>query len=110
MIEEKIARLVGENGQLERVIFEDGREIERTGGLVGIRPQQATTIGSDLGCEITPMGGIATDDFGRTNIKGVYAAGDTSTIMASQLIYAAAGGSKAAAGLNTDLIESYFAG
>jgi thioredoxin reductase len=110
VIEEKIIALGGKNGQLERVIFEHHADIERAGGLVGIQWKQATTFGQDLGCETNAIGGIAIDDRGRTNVKGVYAAGDTTTLMmGSQLIVAAASGSKAAVGLNTDLIESYFA-
>ncbi len=109
VIEDKIVALAGKDGQLERVVFENGSGIERTGGLVGIQWKQATTIGQDLGCEVNAMGGIATDEQGRTNIKGVYAAGDTVTIMQAQLIFAAANGSRAAIGLNTDLTASYFA-
>lgn len=109
MVEEKIVALAGQAGQLERVVFENGQEIKRTGGLVGVGWKQATTIGQDLGCEFNASGGIATDDMGRTNIKGVYAAGDTSIIMPSQLILAAASGSKAAMGLMADITASYFA-
>lgn len=110
VIEEKITALAGQAGQLERVMFENHPDIKRAGGLVGIQWKQATTIGQDLGCEVNAIGGIATDDMGRTNVKGVYAAGDTSTLlMGSQLIVAAASGSKAAAGVNTDLTMSFFA-
>lgn len=108
VVEEKIVALTGENGQLERVVFENQQEIKRTGGFVGIQWKQATAIGQELGCEVNALGGIAIDDMGRTNIKGVYAAGDTSTIMGAQLIVAAASGSKAAAGLNADLTMNYF--
>jgi thioredoxin reductase len=109
VIEEKIVALAGQAGQLERIVFENHPDIERVGGLVGIQWKQATTIGQDLGCETNALGGIATDELGRTNIKGVYAAGDTVTnIMQAQLIMAAASGSKAAVGVNTDLIASYF--
>jgi thioredoxin reductase len=90
-------------------VFENHPEIERAGGLVGIQWKQATTIGQDLGCETNTVGGIATDERGRTNVKGVYAAGDTITnIMQAQLIMAAASGSRAAIGVNTDLIASFF--
>lgn len=109
VIEDKIVGLAGKAGQLERIMFENEPDIERAGGLVGIAWKQATAIGQDLGCEMTALGGIATDELGRTNIKGVYAAGDTSTMMRSQLILAAAGGSMAAAGVVADLTASYFA-
>ncbi|WP_439644909.1 hypothetical protein [Aneurinibacillus tyrosinisolvens] len=46
-----------------------------------------------------------TDDFGRTNVEGVYAAGDTSVIAPSQVIIAAAEGSRAAIGVNSDLTQ-----
>jgi thioredoxin reductase len=109
IIEEKIVALAGHSGQLERVVFENHPAIERAGGLVGIQWKQATTIGQDLGCETNNLGGIATDELGRTTIKGVYAAGDTvTTLMQAQLIMAAASGSKAAVGINIDLTASYF--
>jgi len=43
-----------------------------------------------LGCENNSLGGIAIDSFGRTNIQGIYAAGDASVIAPAQLIIAAA--------------------
>ena len=55
------------------------------------------------------MGRIVTDQLGRTTVPGVYAAGDASVgHPAHQLIIAAAEGSVAAAGVNTDLTESEF--
>ena len=51
VIEEKIVALVGQAGQLERIVFENHPDIERVGGLVGIQWKQDTTIGQDLGCE-----------------------------------------------------------
>jgi thioredoxin reductase len=52
--------------------------------------------------------GIATDTFGRTNIQGVYVAGDASKIFSYGMIYAAAEGSRAAVGVNTDLTQKDF--
>jgi thioredoxin reductase len=108
VIEERIVTLAGHDGQLERLVFENHPDIERSGGLVAIQWKQATSIGQDLGCETNAMGGIAVDDFGHTNIKGVYAAGDTTSVMQAQLILAAAGGSKAASGVVSDLTMNYF--
>ena len=60
-------------------------------------------------CALPILGGIVTDELGRTTIKGVYAAGDTvTTISQAQLIMAAASGSKAAVAVTADLIASYF--
>jgi thioredoxin reductase len=50
------------------------------------------------------LGGIATDSFGRTNITGVYAAGDAS-FAPGQLIIAASEGSRAAVGVNMYLTQ-----
>jgi len=53
-------------------------------------------------------GGLITDDLGRTTVKDVYAAGDTSRFGPSQLIIAAGQGSQAAIAVNSDLVEEEF--
>jgi thioredoxin reductase len=109
--EEKIVALVGQvgqTGQLERILFENHPDIERAGGFVEIQRKHATTFAQDLGCETDDAGGIVTDELGRTNVKGVYAAGDVVNFMQNQLVWAAASGSRAAIGVNTDLAASFF--
>ncbi len=106
--ESPITTLVGKNGMLERVIFATGEESAREGGFVAPQWFQASSFGQMLGCEMNAMGGSVTDNFGRTTVKGVYAAGDAANVAPSQLILASAQGSMAAAGVNTDLIESEF--
>lgn len=108
VIEEKIVALVGQAGQLERILFEHHPDLRRAGGFVEIQRQQATTIGPDLGCATDDLGGLVADDLGRTNIQGVYAAGDVVNMRQAQLIWAAASGSRAAVGVNTDLTASFF--
>jgi thioredoxin reductase len=108
VIEDKITALLGQEGQLEGLEFEHHPAIKRSGGLVGVQLKPATTIGTELGCEMNALGGIITDEMGRTTLKGVYAAGDSASFMPSQLIIAAASGSKAAAAVNTDLTSQYF--
>lgn len=108
IIEEKISALQGSAGLLKRVVFADGQEIERTGGLVAVDWSQATSLGQDLGCEINNLKCIVVDELGRTTVKGVYAAGDTVSAMASQLIHAASSGSRAASCIIMDFTQSYF--
>ncbi|MCZ8514452.1 NAD(P)/FAD-dependent oxidoreductase [Paenibacillus filicis] len=108
VLEQRIASLRGQHGRLESVVLEDGREIRRAGGFVAPQWTQAAPFGDRLGCARNGKGGYVTDGFGRTSVKDVYAAGDTSVVAPSQLIIAAAEGSRAAIGVNTDLTEEDF--
>ena len=108
ILEHKIKNFVGQNGQIKQLVFEDGETISREGGFVLPQWVQSTEFGKQLGCENNSMGGIASDSFGRTNIAGVYAAGDASVIVPAQLIIAAAEGSRAAIGVNMDLTQQGF--
>ena len=108
VVENPITALVGKNGMLERVVFSTHEEITREGGFVVPQWTQASPFGALLGCDLNALGGIVTDDFGRTTIPGVYAAGDASVVMPSQLIYAAAGGLRAAAGVIAALTGKEF--
>ncbi len=108
VVEDIIDGLEGENGQLRRVRLEDGTLIERTGGFVTPLWSHATPFAKELGCKQNEHGGILTDDYGRTNVWNVYAAGDASLIIPSQLVIAAGEGSAAAIGVNGDLINEYF--
>ncbi|MHA6260693.1 NAD(P)/FAD-dependent oxidoreductase [Sporosarcina sp. CAU 1771] len=106
--EQKISSLIGDNGYLTNILFEDGTTISREGGFIVPEMEQASSIGENLGCELNKQGAIKTDRMGRTNVEGVFACGDTSMIAPSQLIIAAAEGSKAALGVNAALIEETF--
>jgi thioredoxin reductase len=108
IIENKIKNFVGKNGQMEKIIFENGESVLRKGGFVIPQLVQSSDFGKQLGCEYNSLGGIAIDSFGRTNIQGVYAAGDASVIVPAQIIIAAAEGVRAAAGANMDLIQKEF--
>ncbi len=108
IMEQGIKSIVGHNGLMEQIVFENGETMSRKDGFVLLQLIQSSDLGKQLGCENNLMGGIATDSYGRTNIEGVYTAGDASIVAPSQLIYAAAEGSRAAAGVNTDLIQQEF--
>jgi len=106
--EEAIDGLEGENGQLRSVRLEDGTLIDRTGGFTTPMWSHATPFAKELGCKLNVHGGIKIDDYGRTNVWNVYAAGDASLIVPSQLIIAAGEGSAAGIGVNGDLTNEYF--
>lgn len=106
--EKKIQTLIGENGALKGIEFEDGEVLSRTGGFVASQWVQPSSIGSSLGCELNERGGIEADRFQRTTVKGVFACGDTLMGGLSQLIIAAAEGSMAGIGVNGELLEESF--
>lgn len=106
--EERILNLIGTQGKLEKVILEDGTEIWRSGGFVMTELEQPNNFAKILGCSMKTNGGIVVDDLGRTNVEGIYAAGDTSIVGPSQLIIAAAHGSRVAMGVNYDLTMEEF--
>jgi thioredoxin reductase len=108
LIENKIKNFVGKDGQIEKIIFENGESVDRKGGFVLPQFIQSSNFAKQLGCEYNSLGGITADSYGRTNIHGVYAAGDASIIAPAQLIIAAAEGLRAAAGVNRDLIQKEF--
>jgi thioredoxin reductase len=108
IIENKIKKFDGSNGQMEKIVFDNGESVLRKGGFVMPQLIQSSDFGKQLGCEYNSLGGISVDSFGRTNIQGVYAAGDASVINPAQIIIAAAEGVRAAAGVNTDLIQKEF--
>ncbi|WP_256757680.1 NAD(P)/FAD-dependent oxidoreductase [Cohnella sp. WQ 127256] len=103
--EQLISAFIGQNGRLEHVRFADGTQVPRAGGFVMPKFVQSTLFGERLGCEKTESGGIRTDEKGRTSIPGLYVAGDASTFMPSQLVFAAADGSRTAMSVNMDLTE-----
>lgn len=108
VVEDIIDGLEGDNGQLRSVRLEDGTLIDRVGGFVTPLWSHATPFAKELGCKLSEHGGILTDGYGRTNVWNVYAAGDASLIVPSQLVIAAGEGSAAAIGVNGDLVNEYF--
>lgn len=104
----RIVELVGTNGQLRSVRFDDGTESLRAGGFLSPHWRQASPFGEQLGCSMSEKGGIVTDGMGRTNVPGLYAAGDTASISPAQTALAAGEGNRAAIGINSDLVREDF--
>jgi len=100
--ESPIRSIASDDGIVRQVVLEDGTTVPCRG--IFFKPE--LVMGSDLpraiGCHFTEMGTVGVDAFGKTNIPGVYSAGDAATRM-HQLIAAASMGSLAAAALNGEL-------
>lgn len=89
-------------GMVQEVILNDGTIIPAKG--IFFKPE--LTIGSylpeSIGCEITDEGMVVVDDLKKTNISGVFSAGDMTSRM-HQIIAAASMGAYAAAVINSEL-------
>ena len=68
---------------------------------------QQCDIPQALGCELTEQGYIKVDEFHKTSIPGIYAAGDNTTMFRAVSV-AVAAGNKAGALINREIIEESF--
>lgn len=100
---ECVAELAGEGSSVEYVVFSGGRR-ERCDAVFVCAPlRQRYPLVEMLGCKIRRDGEIDADERGRTNVPGVYAAGDAVTTI-HQVAVAAASGVRAAMAINEDLL------
>jgi thioredoxin reductase len=93
---EPIARLAGDDGLLERIEFSHGPAERREALFVNTRRDQPNGLAAALGCELTASGTIVTDADGRTNVAGVFAAGDAATPHSRSVANAIGSGSRVA--------------
>jgi thioredoxin reductase len=98
-----IARIESTEGMVEQVVLEDGNVIRCTGIFFAPKLAAGSNLPQQLGCRFTEAGTVIVDAFGKTNVPGVFGAGDAATEL-YQAITAASMGSLAAAGINTELI------
>ncbi|PTM57997.1 NAD(P)/FAD-dependent oxidoreductase [Desmospora activa] len=102
VFEAPIRSIDSDDGIVRQVVLEDGTTIPCTG--IFFKPELVT--GSDLpravGCHVSEAGTVAVDDFGKTNVPGVYSAGDVASRL-HQAITAASMGAFAAAAINNEL-------
>jgi thioredoxin reductase len=93
---EPIARLAGSDGGLRQIEFTHGPPERREALFVNTRRDQPNGLAAMLGCELTEAGTIVTDADGRTNVPGVYAAGDAATAHSRSVANAIGTGSRVA--------------
>ena len=107
VVQGKVTRLVVENNTLRAVEVAGGRRFDVEAVTVMPRMVARADVYELLGGKLTDhmSGGlyVATDEMGRTDIEGVWAAGNVTDLSAT-VGSSAAGGMKAAAAINFDLI------
>lgn len=107
IVETELTAIRHTSGQLEEVHLKDGSTVSLTALYAKLPFQQHCNIPQTLGCSLTETGYITIDDFHRTTVAGVYAAGDNTT--PSRAVAAAVAlGTKAGAFINKELIEEDF--
>ncbi|MEV5889045.1 NAD(P)/FAD-dependent oxidoreductase [Nonomuraea fuscirosea] len=110
---EAVTRLEGADGRLERIVFEGGPPLERAAVFVANVPRQRSCLAARLGCAAFADGCVEIDEFGRTSVPGVYAAGDmarrrTVPVPLAAVIAAAASGTLAGGAIDQDLLGEDF--
>lgn len=107
VIETPVQQIEGSAGQVEALVFADGQRLERRAIFTRLTSTQHAPFVSQLGCEMVSEHLVQVDEFSRTSVPGVYAAGDLANRF-RQISMAVATGSTAAAGINSELIaEDY---
>lgn len=96
-----------QDGKMSHVIFEDQTRQSVSAVFARLPFLQHCDLPQKAGCEMTDDGFVRTDDFKRTTIPGIFAAGDNTSMMRS-LSVAIAAGNVAGACVNKELIEENF--
>lgn len=105
IIEERpIARLESTDGMLREIAFAAGPALPRQALFFSTPTNQSCGIASALGCEFNERGSVRTSAYEKTNVPGLYVAGDASHHVELAIV-AAAEGAMAAFAINAELLE-----
>jgi thioredoxin reductase (NADPH) len=100
IVEDRLAGFVGAPGSVEGVRTVSGRELPAHAIFVVQGAAPRTTLARSLGVELAETGWIAVDTEQRTNVEGVFAAGDVTSVHSHQVATAVHEGNQAAAAAN----------
>ena len=102
--QERVSRLEGRDGILEKVVFDDGSELPRRALFFTTGQFQRSDLSIRLGCEFNEKGTVRTGKYETTHLRGLYVAGDASRAV-QWVVVAASEGAEAAFAINTDLTK-----
>ena len=103
VVEPEIAQISHTGGVLDSLRLADGTRHPLRALYARVPFEQSTPLPRALGCALTKMGHLQVDGFGHTSVPGVYAAGDSCTMLRS-VAAAIAMGNVAGAFINHELI------
>ena len=110
---EPVARFEGGGGRLERIVLESEEPLDRDAVFIPTVLYQRSDLAGQLGCALLPDGCVEVDEFARTSVPGVYAAGDMAHRVSlpmpiAAVSWASASGTLAGAMLDQDLLGTDF--
>lgn len=100
---EKIARLEGEQGVLQRIVFREGESLPRRALFFSPDQYQASPLAEKLGCTVTAGGVVKTGKLQQTRSR-LFVAGDAAHSVQLAIV-AAAEGAGAAFAINSALLK-----
>jgi len=107
IVEKEMLRLEHQQGLIQNLVFTDQSTYAIAAMFARVAFEQHCQLPEALGCFLTEQGFIQVDDFQKTTVPGIYAAGDNTTMFRT-LSTAIASGTKAGAVLNKELIDEEF--
>ncbi|MFC4596709.1 NAD(P)/FAD-dependent oxidoreductase [Cohnella hongkongensis] len=102
LFDSPIRRIESDDGIVRQVVLEDGTTVPCRGIFFKPKLVPGSDLPRAIGCEMSETGTVVVDVFGKTNVPGVYSAGDAASRM-HQAIAAASMGSIAAATITGEL-------
>lgn len=102
--EDRLARVEGTDGILERIVFADGSSMARRAMFFTTGQSQRSRLAIALGCEFNDKGTVRTGKYESTHLHGLFVAGDASRAV-QWVIVAASEGAEAAFAINSDLLS-----
>lgn len=102
--EEKILKLEGKDSKVERINFEGGDHLQCNAIFFNTEKSQTSDLAVMLGCEKKKGEQVKTGEKQRTNVSGLYLAGDADGDVQFAIV-AAAEGATAAVAINKELRE-----
>ena len=107
VVEKEVHEMVHEGGHIRHVVFKDGSTFGLDALYAGIPFEQHCKIPEMLGCELTDQGHIKTNAALKTNVEGIFACGDNTSMMRS-VANAVSSGNLAGAMANNELAQECF--